>query len=226
MSAGATDRAAELVCGWLYRRGLCAEEALSGRLNAWIKVRRAEGAPGLATMRGGSQAFPCWDWSGRPAPRDEALEPEEATRRLLADPRLPADVKDLIRTRADDDAEDDEYFAAEDALHDVTYDFAVFLRGKPVDARAVHLMWSEDASDCVPYAELPATATGNDPYTAADLYSGEECSMVDIMDGFVPEDGGSATYWSTLRDYQDETNGVPGSVSYDHAARTVTFRFG
>lgn len=72
MSAGAADRAAELVCGWLHRRGLCAEEALSGRLNAWIKVRRAEGTPGLSTLRGGSQAFPCWDWAGRPVPRDEA----------------------------------------------------------------------------------------------------------------------------------------------------------
>jgi hypothetical protein len=72
VSDGATDRAAELVCGWLHRRGLHVEEALSGRLNAWIKVRRTEGAPGLSTLRGGSQAFPCWDWAGRPVPRDEA----------------------------------------------------------------------------------------------------------------------------------------------------------
>ena len=72
MSAGAADRAAELVGGWLHRCGLCVEEALSGRLNAWIKVRRAEGAAGQSTLRGGSQSFPCWDWAGRPVPRDEA----------------------------------------------------------------------------------------------------------------------------------------------------------
>ena len=67
-----TDRAAELVCGWLHRRGLCVEEALSGRLNAWIKVQRAEGSPVKSTPRGGAQSFPTWDWSGRPCPRDEA----------------------------------------------------------------------------------------------------------------------------------------------------------
>lgn len=72
MSADAADTAAELVCGWLHRRGLCIEEALSGRLNAWIKVRRAEGAPGQSTLRGGVQSFPCWDWSGSPVPRGEA----------------------------------------------------------------------------------------------------------------------------------------------------------
>lgn len=71
-SADATDRAAVLICGWLYRFGLCVEEALSGRLNAWIKIQRAEGMPAKSTLKGGAQSFPCWDWSGSPVPRDEA----------------------------------------------------------------------------------------------------------------------------------------------------------
>ena len=46
MNADAADRAAGLVCGWLRRHGFRVEECLEddgkgGKLNAWIKLRRA-----------------------------------------------------------------------------------------------------------------------------------------------------------------------------------------
>lgn len=106
------------------------------------------------------------------------------------------------------------------------YYFVVELHGQvildgrlPPGQSGRHLCWSEDCSDCVPYVKLPETPAGDDPYTSYDLYSGDSSYL---EDDYI---AGESTYWPTLQDLMDGTNGVPGTVAVNDADRTVRFTY-
>ena len=96
---------------------------------------------------------------------------------------------------------------------------AVILDGRNWPNAGQHLCWDEDFGICIPYAELPKTPSGEDPYTSCDLYSADGCYPDEEAIAF------ESTYYPTLQDSIDGTNGVPGTVTVDDAARTVTFDY-
>ena len=107
------------------------------------------------------------------------------------------------------------------------YAFVVVLAGRTIlDGRRRegnrHLCWSEDCSDCVPYERLPNTPLGNDPYTSADLCSGDTAGDEEDAAGL----SGASTYWPTLDDYLNQTNGIPGVVTVQEQERIVKFVYG
>lgn len=105
------------------------------------------------------------------------------------------------------------------------YSFVVKLHGKTIlDGRlwpnaGQHMCWDEDCGSCVPYVKLPETPAGDDPYTSCDLNSADGC--------YPDEDriADESTYYPTLQDWMDGTNGTTGTVTRDDSARTVTFDF-
>ena len=106
------------------------------------------------------------------------------------------------------------------------YGFVVKLHGKTIlDGRlpsgqaGQHLCWDDDCGSCVPYVKLPDTPLGDDPYTSCDLNSGDSC--------YPGEDhiADESTYYPTLQDWMDGTNGVPGTVTIDDQNQIVVFDF-
>ena len=101
----------------------------------------------------------------------------------------------------------------------VTLHGQVILDGRNWPNAGRLLRWDDDCGACVPYVRLPESPAGDDPYTEYDLSSG------DAIDPHEVELAGTSTYWPTLQDWLDETNGVPGTVEVDDADHVVRFTY-